>query len=91
MLEIARAALADHPQPKAIELRDVFFLNPFDVAADAERTMHIRVERSGEGAFTIFGADEKETFVTGKARYVEQTPAPRVDLDGNPGALPRAR
>jgi thioesterase domain-containing protein/NAD(P)-dependent dehydrogenase (short-subunit alcohol dehydrogenase family)/acyl carrier protein len=81
MLEIARAALEYRREPRSVELRDVFFLEPFKVLPDAERTMHVRIERSGEGAFTVYGDAEKDAFVVGKARYVDVPRAPRVDLD----------
>jgi acyl transferase domain-containing protein/thioesterase domain-containing protein/acyl carrier protein len=81
MLEIARAALAYRPEPRSVELRDVFFMNPFSVQANAARTMQVRLERGSEGTFTVYGDTEKDAFVTGKARYVD-APAPRsVDLD----------
>jgi thioesterase domain-containing protein/NAD(P)-dependent dehydrogenase (short-subunit alcohol dehydrogenase family)/acyl carrier protein len=80
MLEIARAALEYRGEPRCVELRDVFFLEPFRVASGAERTMHFRIERSGEGAFTCYGDAEEEAFVVGKARYVDAPAAPRVDI-----------
>jgi acyl transferase domain-containing protein/thioesterase domain-containing protein/acyl carrier protein len=81
MLEIARAALEYRREPRSVELRDVSFLEPFSVLPGAERTMHVGIERGGEGAFTCYGEAEKDAFVVGKARYVDALPAPRVDLD----------
>ncbi|HTQ36348.1 MAG TPA: beta-ketoacyl synthase N-terminal-like domain-containing protein [Steroidobacteraceae bacterium] len=81
MLELARAALEYLPEPHSVELRDVLFMNPFSVAPGAERTMHLRLERTGEGTFTVYGDTEQQAFVTGKARYVDMPAAPLVDLD----------
>jgi acyl transferase domain-containing protein/thioesterase domain-containing protein/acyl carrier protein len=81
MLEIARAALDYRHEPRSVELRDVFFLEPFRVVSGAERTMHVRIDRGGEGGFTVYGEDEKNTFVVGKAHYVDVPPASRVDID----------
>jgi acyl transferase domain-containing protein/thioesterase domain-containing protein/acyl carrier protein len=81
MLEIARAALEYRPGMRSVELRDVFFTEPFSVPPDAERTMHVRIERGGEGAFTIFGDTDKDVFVVGKARHVDAPRASRIDLD----------
>ena len=80
MLEIARAALAYRAEPKAIELRDVFFMDPFNVLPGSQRTMHVKIDRTGDGSFGVFGESEAETFVVGKARYVDTSSAPRVDL-----------
>jgi thioesterase domain-containing protein/NAD(P)-dependent dehydrogenase (short-subunit alcohol dehydrogenase family)/acyl carrier protein len=81
MLEIARAALEHRREPRAVELRDVTFLEPFRVSAGTARTLHVCIARNGEGAFSCYGETEAEVFVVGKARYVDATPAPRVDLD----------
>jgi acyl transferase domain-containing protein len=81
MLEIARAALEHRREPRSAELRDVTFLEPFRVPADTARTLHVRIERGGDGAFACYGESDAETFVVGKARYVDVPPASRVDLD----------
>jgi len=81
MLEIARAALQHVADPRSVELRDVFFMGPFGVLPGAERTLHVRIERGGEGAFKVYGDTEKEEFVVGKARHVSAPAAARLDLD----------
>jgi thioesterase domain-containing protein/malonyl CoA-acyl carrier protein transacylase/acyl carrier protein len=81
MVEIARAALQHKPDNRCAELRDIFFMGPFNVLPDAERTLHVRIERSLEGTFSIYGENEQETFVVGKARHVDAPPAGRLDLD----------
>jgi thioesterase domain-containing protein/acyl carrier protein len=80
-LEIARAALEYRKEARAVELRDVLFLAPFAVGPDGERTLHLRIERDGERAFSCYGESEKELFVVGKAGYVEAPPAARADLN----------
>jgi thioesterase domain-containing protein/acyl carrier protein len=79
-LEIARAALEFRKEARAVELRDVLFLAPFVVGPDAERTLHVRLERRGGRAFSCYGESEKEVFVVGTAGYVDTPPAPRADL-----------
>lgn len=81
MLEIARAALEHRREPRAVELADVTFLEPFRVSAGTTRTLHVRIDRHGDGAFTCYGETDAEVFVVGKARYVEAAPAPRIDLE----------
>jgi thioesterase domain-containing protein/acyl carrier protein len=81
MVEIARAALQYKPDSRSAELRDIFFMGPFNVLPDAERTLHLRIERGLEGAFAVYGENEQETFVVGKARYVDAPPAGRLDIE----------
>jgi len=75
-VEIARAALASKPEPRAIELRDVFLAQPVVVADDAERELRVVLERrSGEFAIVSRqgGAEEGPWIdhVRGQIAYVE--------------------
>src|SRR5262249_37714880 len=81
MLAIARAALGYRRESRSVELRDVFFLEPFRVLPGHERTMHVRVDRNGDGAFMVYGDAEKDAHVVGKARYVDLPAAARLDLE----------
>jgi acyl carrier protein len=75
-VEIARAALASRPEPRAIELRDVFLMHPFVVPDDAERELRVVLERDG-GDFVMLSrraANEDAQWiehVRGTAAYVE--------------------
>lgn len=92
LLEIARAALEHRRESRSIELRDVFFLEPFTVPPGDGRTMHVRIDR-GDGAFVLYGQSEAETFVVGSARYVDAAPGARIDVEAirarctTPGAV----
>jgi thioesterase domain-containing protein/aryl carrier-like protein len=90
LLEIARAALEHHPEPRAVELDDVLFIAPFTVGPMEPRTLHVRVDRQGEQrAFRLFGPSEADPFVTGKIRYVDAPPAARADVDAIRARCPR--
>jgi thioesterase domain-containing protein/NAD(P)-dependent dehydrogenase (short-subunit alcohol dehydrogenase family) len=80
LLEIARAALEHRREERAVELRDVVFLAPVAVGPDEPRTLHVRVDRSGDRGFLLYGNSEQETFVTGRVAYVDAPPAERCDL-----------
>lgn len=75
-LEIARTALAMRPEPRAVELRDVFLMHPFVVADDAERELRVVLERPS-GDFVMVsrreGGDEGQwtEHVRGTAVFVE--------------------
>jgi acyl transferase domain-containing protein/thioesterase domain-containing protein/aryl carrier-like protein len=79
-LEVARAALEQRYEPRAVELRDVVFLAPFAVGADGERALHVRVARRGAGEFTCYAESEQQPLVVGKIGYIDPTAAPRADL-----------
>jgi acyl transferase domain-containing protein/thioesterase domain-containing protein len=81
MVEIARAALQYRQDTRSVELRDIFFMGPFTVLPDAVRTLHVRVERDGDGAFTIYGDSPQDPLVVGKAGYVDAPAAARLDID----------
>lgn len=81
MVEIARAALQYKSDTRSAELRDIFFMGPFNVLPDAERTLHLRIERGIEGAFSVYGENEQETFVVGKARFIDAPAAGRLDVE----------
>jgi acyl transferase domain-containing protein/thioesterase domain-containing protein/acyl carrier protein len=80
-LEIARAAVAHHPDPRPVEVRDVVFLAPFAVGANDERALYVRVERHGEREFTCYAESEKDPLVVGKIGYMDASPAAVADLE----------
>lgn len=88
-LEIARAAVEAHPEPRAVELRDVAFMSPFVVADDAARELRVHVARGSGGRRLIIaghGVDEDgkvhwQEHVTATVGYVDTTPGAALDLD----------
>ena len=92
-LEIARAAFEQHPQQRALELRDVSFLSPFAVGRDEERELRISLRRDGRtaNAFVISSrrpvgdnGDSPETWqehVRGTIGYLEGADRGTVALD----------
>jgi thioesterase domain-containing protein/NAD(P)-dependent dehydrogenase (short-subunit alcohol dehydrogenase family)/acyl carrier protein len=80
-LEIARAAVEHRSESRPVELRDVVFLAPFVVSQDGERSLHVRMERGGDGEFSCYAESEKEPLVVGKASYVDAPVARPADLD----------
>jgi thioesterase domain-containing protein/NAD(P)-dependent dehydrogenase (short-subunit alcohol dehydrogenase family) len=81
LLDIARAALEYRAEPRAVELRDVFFIAPFRVRAGEERTLHVSVQRGGDHAFVLYGESEDETFASGRVAYVDAPPAAQLDVE----------
>jgi len=80
-LEIARAALEYHSESRPVELRDVVFLAPFAVPPEGERSLDVRIDRSGDQEFTCYAESDANPLVVGKAAYVDAPSPSRIDLD----------
>jgi acyl transferase domain-containing protein len=82
-VELARAALATEPEPKPVELSGLFFLTPFAVTDDAEKTLRLTLNRDA-GEFAIASRTTPDgpwvDHVQGSVRYVESGPTPTVNL-----------
>lgn len=79
-LEIVRSALAAaQPAARAMELRDVFFLSPFQVGAGEVRTLRVKLSRA-TGAVVAWSDAEASPHVTATAVAVEPDEPARVDL-----------
>lgn len=79
-LELVRGAFAAaQPGARAMELRDVFFLSPFQVGEGEVRTLHVKVSRSS-GAVVAWSDAEVSPHVTALVAAAEPDDAPRVDL-----------
>jgi acyl transferase domain-containing protein/thioesterase domain-containing protein len=79
-LELARAALEHHPEPRAVELSDVFFLSPFSVRVGETRELRLTVSRE-DGQFSFVSHSEDAPHVTGRVRYIDMPPPLTVDLE----------
>ncbi len=87
-LEIARAALAPWASGRTLELRDVAFLRPLVLDADAPREMRVAIDAGEEKAqFVIAGAVAPgedgsvwEEHVVGQARRSDASRPPALDL-----------
>ncbi len=87
-IELARAALADRPEPRAVEIRDVLFTSPF-VTRDGD-TRELRValsRRNGSFEFKVSSRtpaakDAWLDHAQGSVGYVDAAPSAPVALDG---------
>ncbi len=87
-LELVRAAFTQHPQARALEMRDVTFLSPFVVRADEEKELRIQFRRTGPAAshFSVLSRAPGDTHddaawienVRGSVAYVDAPPARSV-------------
>jgi acyl transferase domain-containing protein len=92
-LELARAALeeiaAPAPRPRAVELRDVFFVAPFAVSPGETRELRLTLRHATSefvitstppGASTA-GPAQVVTHVTGAVSHVDMPPPRRLDIE----------
>jgi acyl transferase domain-containing protein/thioesterase domain-containing protein len=81
-LELARSALAARPQPRTVELSNVFFLAPFAVHGAETKTLKLKLARGADGGgdFVVFSKSEDAPHVTGRIGYVDAVAPPRTDV-----------
>ena len=90
-LEIIRAALAEHPEARPVEITDLVFLEAFVVGGGSERDLRIRLLRRGDGwRFSVEGravASEPDAL----AEWVEHVRGGIAYVDAlRPGAVETA-
>lgn len=79
-LELARAGFMYRPEPGTLELRDVTFLEPFQVGVGESRELRLELgaKADGEREFRFFSDAEDRPHVTGRGRFGQlATPAPQ--------------
>jgi acyl transferase domain-containing protein len=87
-LEIARAAVEAHSEPRAVELRDVAFMSPFVVQDDAPRELRVHVARGAGGRSLVIagrsvgddGQVHWQEHVTATVGYADAMQPPALDL-----------
>ena len=78
-LELMRSAvLADGPAQQAVELRDVFFLSPFQVGAGEVRTLSVKL--STDGDMVVFSDSELSPHVVASATRTDPVAVAPVDM-----------
>ena len=79
-LEIIRnAVVSDQAVQRPVELRDVFFMSPFAVAASEVRTLKVKLDRS-TSSVVVFSDAEASPHVSAFARTVDRDDMPYSDL-----------
>jgi len=78
-LELARAALAETHDARAIEIRDAVFLAPFALHPTETSELHVKLSRASHEV-VVFSHSEAEPHMTCKVAYVEAPPARTLDI-----------
>ena len=78
-LELARAALGQTADARAVEIRDAVFLAPFALHRAETRELHVKLSRASH-EIVVFSRSEAEPHMTGKVAYAEVPPARSHDV-----------
>ena len=82
-LELARAALAENSLPgKAIEIRNLTFMAPFVVRAEASRELRVSLEREGDAAWKleITGGPTAAMHASGEVLFIDAPPPVELSI-----------
>ena len=79
-LELARAALAYRPENRAVEIRDLTFLQPLAIGLDEERAINIRLNRESDHSLAIYGESDEQLYATARVAYVDAPAVPRQSV-----------
>jgi acyl transferase domain-containing protein len=81
-LELARAALATRPEPRAIEIRDTFLMLPFVVQDGAPRELRLDLDRStGDFAVTSQDGGAPTEHVRGTIGWADDGAPDKISLE----------
>lgn len=78
-LELMQAALAERPQSRAIDIRNVFFEAPLIVKAGETKAIAIGLTPDAPG-FDVRVSSSDGTHASGHVRYVDDARPPRIDV-----------
>ena len=84
-LEIAKAAMEKGSPNGPIEIQDLFFLAPLEVAEDTSREVRVSLEKNGSGyGFTVTSRTEEHSWqehVRGKVSNGRSADQPQINID----------